>query len=77
LNILKKITQNMSKKVCQKLVWKEEKEEVQLLLNLFINIEQVIQRVLKKKNYQQKNVQNMDHININEIKIIIIYIIFL
>ena len=67
----------MSKKVCQKLVWKEEKEEVQLLLNLFINIEQVIQRVLKKKNYQQKNVQNMDHININDIKIIIIYIIFL
>ena len=77
LNIHKKITLNMSKKVCQKLVWKEEKEEVQLLLNLFINIEQVIQRVLKKKNYQQKNVQNMDHININEIKIIIIYIIFL
>jgi hypothetical protein len=71
-------------------VWKEEKEVVQLSLNLFINIEQVIQRLLKKRNYQKINVQNvvqlmnpihhvvdMDHININEIKIIIIYIIFL
>ena len=71
-------------------MWKEEKEVVQLSLNLFINIEQVIQRLLKKRNYQKINVQNvvqlmnpihhvvdMDHININEIKIIIIYIIFL